>query len=194
MRSKLTKKQIQANRERAKKSTGPRTPEGKARSAMNALKNGLYAEALLLWEENDRLLAEITRQYFEDFPPANVHERMLLEQMVFTQWRMLRVARSRTPNTRDWDLDLNRALGQEKIYGSLHRSYAKAAAQLERSRASRGAVPPVVHRDPAPPIPADAWDDPKSQVNLDSIAQKTKEIDAAGFVPAKNTSPYEEAA
>ena len=194
MRSKLTKKQIQANRERAKKSTGPRTPEGKARSAMNALKNGLYTEALLLWEENDRLLAEITRQYFEDFPPANVHERMLLEQMVFTQWRMLRVARSRTPNTRDWDLDLNRALGQEKIYGSLHRSYAKAAAQLERSRASRGAVPPVVYREQASPIPADAWDDPKSQVNLDSIAQKTKEIDAAGFVPAKNTSPYEEAA
>jgi hypothetical protein len=189
MRSKLTKKQIQANRERAKKSTGPRTPEGKARSAMNALKNGMYAETLLLWGENDRLLAEITRQFFEDFPPANIHERMLLEQMIFIQWRMLRVARSRTPSTRDWDLDLQRALGQEKIYGSLHRSYAKAAAQLERSRASRGALPPVVHREQASHIPVDAREDPENRLNSAPSAYKAEEIDVAGFVPPERRSP-----
>ena len=114
---------------------------------------------------------------------------MLLEQMVFTQWRMLRVARSRTPDTRDWDLDLNRALGLEKIYGSLHRSYAKVAAQLERSRAIRGGLPPVVHREEAPPIPIDARDDPESRVNFASTANTRKEIDAVGFVPAENMSP-----
>ena len=97
MRSKLTKKQIQANRECAKKSTGPRTSEGKARSARNALKHGMYAESLLVFGENERLLDEITRQYYEDYAPANIHERMLLEQMIFAQWRLLRVARSRVP-------------------------------------------------------------------------------------------------
>jgi hypothetical protein len=184
MRSKLTEKQIQANRERAKKSTGPRTPEGKARSARNALKHGMYAEALLIFGDNERLLAEITRQYFEDFAPANIHERMLLEQMVFAQWRLLRVARSRVPDTRDWDLDLNRAIGQEKIYASIYRSYAKAAALLERSRAQRGALPPVVQREEARPIPVSAFDDPFSEVNSTAGAKETEEFRDAGFVPA----------
>jgi hypothetical protein len=185
MRSKLTKKQIQANRERAKKSTGPRTPEGKARSARNALKHGMYAESLLVFGENERLLDEITRQYYEDFAPANIHERMLLEQMICAQWRLLRVARSRVPNTADWDQDLNRAIGQEKIYASIYRSYSKAAAQLERSRAQRGALPPVIEREQAQPIPVNPFEDPLSEINSPPKSRETGEFHDSGFVPAK---------
>ena len=41
-----TNAQINANRKNAKKSTGPRTPEGKERSSKNALKHGLLARGL----------------------------------------------------------------------------------------------------------------------------------------------------
>lgn len=42
-----TEKQIAANRRNALKSTGPRTPEGKARSRWNALKHGILAKAVV---------------------------------------------------------------------------------------------------------------------------------------------------
>ncbi|HEX9841636.1 MAG TPA: hypothetical protein VGC20_02755 [bacterium] len=43
-----SKKQIAANRRNAKKSTGPRPPEGKAASAQNAVKHGLLSRTPLL--------------------------------------------------------------------------------------------------------------------------------------------------
>ena len=43
-----TNAQMKANRKNAKKSTGPRTEEGKSRSAKNALKHGLLARDIVL--------------------------------------------------------------------------------------------------------------------------------------------------
>ena len=61
---------IEANRENAKQSTGPRTPEGKARSSLNAVKHGLRARDCVIpqvdghdaQESFDALLAEFTDQ------------------------------------------------------------------------------------------------------------------------------------
>jgi hypothetical protein len=45
-------RQIAANRENAKRSTGPRSEAGKARSARNALKHGLSAEHVVMLGED----------------------------------------------------------------------------------------------------------------------------------------------
>ncbi|HET7842083.1 MAG TPA: hypothetical protein VFM21_10780, partial [Terriglobia bacterium] len=79
----LSERKIAANRSNALKSTGPRTPAGKARSRLNALKHGRFAQrarAMMLGEdprENKALLDEL----LEACRPANAAERMLVEDI-----------------------------------------------------------------------------------------------------------------
>src|SRR5215470_11511526 len=44
---KVTPRMVEANRKNAKKSTGPRTPQGKQNVAYNALQHGFYAKPSL---------------------------------------------------------------------------------------------------------------------------------------------------
>jgi hypothetical protein len=50
-------KQIEANRRNALASTGPRTQEGKAIVARNAVKHGLTAQSVLLPDEHEATIA-----------------------------------------------------------------------------------------------------------------------------------------
>ena len=91
-----TNAQIKANRKNAKKSTGPRTEEGKTRSAKNALKHGLLARDTVLPGEDpadfDRQLSALEA----DIQPANSLEFELVRQIADTQWRMRRLTRLET--------------------------------------------------------------------------------------------------
>jgi hypothetical protein len=55
-------KKAEANRRNALKSTGPRTPEGKAAVRLNALKHGLLSEEILLPGEDEGALRELTER------------------------------------------------------------------------------------------------------------------------------------
>ena len=69
-----TQAQILANRRNARKSTGPKTPEGKATVAKNATKHGLFARQNVVISENqadfdalrDDMLAELRGSTNED--------------------------------------------------------------------------------------------------------------------------------
>jgi len=88
-----TDKQKRSNRENAKKSTGPRTDEGKQRSAQNALTHGIYAvESVIPGEDPadfDKLCDEFGQRYLPDGP----YERSLVRQMADAEWRMRRIMR-----------------------------------------------------------------------------------------------------
>ena len=51
-----SEKQIQANRRNAHKSTGPKTPEGKAAVRLNSNKHGLRSQEVLLPGEDEEAL------------------------------------------------------------------------------------------------------------------------------------------
>jgi hypothetical protein len=88
-----TESQINANRQNAQLSTGPRTPEGKAASSANATKHGLSAGFRVLDNENQEEFDELIAEYHRTFKPANTHEQFLIEEMVQSRWRLARVRR-----------------------------------------------------------------------------------------------------
>jgi hypothetical protein len=84
-------KQLAANRANAKRSTGPRGSEGKARSRLNSRKHGLTAKTLIIVGENaddfDHLRAEI----MEEHDPQSALECELVERLAGILWRLRRV-------------------------------------------------------------------------------------------------------
>ncbi len=85
--------QVQANRSNAQKSTGPRTPEGKAAVAQNAIKHGLLAQAAVLRDEEQERYARYRAEMLEELSPAGRQEMELAERIVHLSWRLERAAR-----------------------------------------------------------------------------------------------------
>ena len=88
-----TQAQIQANRRNAQLSTGPRTPEGKARSAANATTHGLTGRFRVLDTENQADFDELFEIHLAELAPATAYERFLVEQIAQAQWLVARAQR-----------------------------------------------------------------------------------------------------
>src|SRR3990172_5630748 len=94
---------MEANRRNAQKSTGPKTPEGKARVCLNALKHGIRARAIVdqlqrtpLWGEDPQEFAALVRSLTDCFKPEGPYEEMCVEDIAIHQWRLRRLARVET--------------------------------------------------------------------------------------------------
>ena len=85
-----SEKQIAANRMNARRSTGPNTSGGKARSRMNAWKHGLRAEKVVIAGEDAEDLQAIQRELWEEHQPAPGMESLLVERLAHYAWRMRR--------------------------------------------------------------------------------------------------------
>lgn len=87
---------IAANRANARKSTGPRTPEGKARSSRNALKHGLLARHAIIRDDpaEDRdAFDELLNQLTAEYQPVGPTQRLLVERIAVCYWRLRRALR-----------------------------------------------------------------------------------------------------
>ena len=82
--------QIEANRSNAQSSTGPRTPEGKQRSASNSLRHGLTAQNPLLPTEDPEAYRKFCDEYVADLKPKGAIEQQLALSMAGMQWRLNR--------------------------------------------------------------------------------------------------------
>ena len=85
--------QIEANRANAQKSTGPRTAEGKAVVAQNAVRHGLRARAAVLQGEDWEEYTGFRDEMLEELYPDGVQEMELATRIVDLTWRLRRAGR-----------------------------------------------------------------------------------------------------
>lgn len=84
-------KQQQANKANARKSTGPRSQEGKARSRLNSWKHGLSARLLVIGDEDPADFEELRASLIEQYGPQAPAEYELVEYLAGVFWRLRRL-------------------------------------------------------------------------------------------------------
>jgi hypothetical protein len=90
---KTTRKKLLANRQNAQKSTGARTPEGKAAIAANARTHGLTSVFAVLPHEDQSEFDRMLESYRKEFNPQTEHASFLVQQLTESRWRLERIRR-----------------------------------------------------------------------------------------------------
>ena len=85
-------KRRQTSRLNALKSTGPKTPEGKRRSAFNAVTHAAYVQELILPGEELPQFQLLMDTHFDTWKPTNPIEEAFVVEMASTLWRLRRQA------------------------------------------------------------------------------------------------------
>ncbi len=86
-----TEARIIANRRNAQKSTGPRSPEGKAIVSKNSVKHGLTSKRDIISAEDQADFNLYRNDFFEELDPISPMEYMLAERIVNLSWRLKRL-------------------------------------------------------------------------------------------------------
>lgn len=139
------------NARNAMRSTGPRSPAGKVRSAANALRHGLTAQTLMVipGEAAGELQALADRMRATLAPEGELEER-LVERVVGLMWRLRRVGRVegevlRSRGAEAWGWRAERSVELmvtiARYETSLDRALYAALHELQRLQAARAGEP-----------------------------------------------------
>jgi hypothetical protein len=115
-----SERQIAANRANALRSTGPKTPEGKAVVRHNAMRHGLLARDVVLPEEDLDAFEDLLNQVRAELSPVGRIEELLVDRIVNIMWRLGRSARMETALF-DWrvrELQVSRLAAQVRSHES----------------------------------------------------------------------------
>ncbi|MCC2664141.1 MAG: hypothetical protein K0S35_2063 [Geminicoccaceae bacterium] len=153
-----------ASRKNGARSRGPRTAEGKARSARNALKHGLRAEKYVVLPDEDRdEFAALEAAFIDELAPAGALQRILAGRVARAAWRLMRADRlevelfeERGGGDRGVGLALVRDGNGTRSFETLLRYRGAAQAELWRAlrtlkalQAEQSATPPARAAAPA---------------------------------------------
>ena len=83
-------RRVLSSRANGARSRGPATPQGKRRSANNAVRHGLLAKCVVMSGESHENFEALLRQHEERFGPLDSVEFGMVEEMASSYWRLRR--------------------------------------------------------------------------------------------------------
>jgi hypothetical protein len=141
-----TEKQSAASRINGAKSRGPKTPQGRATSAMNASQHGITTRTVTLNNESKDRFLEMMNAYFDLFQPSNQMEIDLVCDIVAARWRLRRIWHYQTAML-DVEMDVQ-APAFEKRYETIDEDVRGAeafSAIVDKSKGYATALRTDVH-------------------------------------------------
>lgn len=113
-------KQIMANQLNSKKSTGPKSDEGKTTVSQNAVKHGLLSNETILPWENELQLVDLRKSMFDELQPIGGIENILVDRLVSITWRLRRAGtiESGIYAWRKYSLEFDQAFADMKSHSS----------------------------------------------------------------------------
>jgi hypothetical protein len=91
--SKTSTRKVEANRQNAQRSTGPKTPEGKAKSSQNSITHGIFVKKFLngVAPETVAEIEALAAGVREHYQPVGILEELLVQKIVIELARDHRV-------------------------------------------------------------------------------------------------------
>lgn len=159
-----TKEQIAANRKNAKKSTGPKSIPGKAKTKLNGLKHGLRAHQVVLPTEDPAAFQAHLDAWFDDWQPPTMARAQLVEDAAVAAWRKkrcVRVESQRLSQRVNETLARWHAKEQEAIDASVADLVKQPAQALRTLRSTRAGIVRLIQMWSAiaEACTPDGWDD-----------------------------------
>jgi hypothetical protein len=157
----MSEAQLNANRQNAANSTGPRTDIGKARTRLNGLRHGLTGQTVVMPYEDRKAYEAFVSQTIASLEPANDSERALAQLIADDSWRLNRARAieenifaldlATSPSQTSDDQETDQALNQAQTYldhareiqlltvyaGRIARTIAKNKAELKALQTER---------------------------------------------------------
>jgi hypothetical protein len=126
----MTEAQLKANRENAKLSRGPRTPEGKKRSSLNAFRHGLTGQIVVHTPEDQQAFTKHCDAIREDLDPEGAVETDLAQAIAEDRWRL---NRARALENTILALGQSEHLPPDGKYSELDAALAQAQAWMDHA-------------------------------------------------------------
>ena len=131
------------NRENARHSTGQRTPEGKKRASLNAMRHGLTGQTIVSPKDDLSAYLLFTQRFHDDLQPKGAIETQLVQTVADNSWRLNRARvyennlltigfEEQSGSIGVKDPEIVRALATAKAYRSLAQSMDGTSKHEER--------------------------------------------------------------
>jgi len=152
--SSLSPRKLAANRGNARKSTGPRSAEGKARSAQNATTHGMFCHAAVLPGEDEVAFHSLRAGFMLSLNPRDTIEILLVDRIALASWKLRRLQEA--------EFCLNRVDQHEMLSVEESEGYAEYEQYHTRGAAYIGEWPPPRSRRAGDEDKAKTKPDPKT--------------------------------